>query len=143
MSSEAKLNCCSCGAIFSESHISGVTVYTCKNCDGVWVPYASMAHLVKMEPLGQSLSVIVELQPKAGAMPRNCPSCSVASLGQVLINDIELDLCDICKGIFFDKSEIEATFPKLSESRGSADKGWSIVIMLLGEIVAAAISTAG
>lgn len=133
------MNCSSCNTALTESHVSGVTVYSCLSCRGVWVPYRSLAHLAKMEPVGQSLNNILGLGMSAPKAARECPSCHAEPLRRVDIKEVAVDLCTACRGIFFDEEEIEKTFPQLCGWKGSGEGNGVLAVSFIGELLSGAI----
>ncbi|WP_390619207.1 zf-TFIIB domain-containing protein [Maricurvus nonylphenolicus] len=75
---------------------------SCIYCNGVRIDTpANISSLVKVDP--------AELSKRY-----NCPTCIDANFQHVAIDEHSVEFCNTCKGVFLDKSEIEALFPNLS-----------------------------
>lgn len=86
----------------AEGHIG----FRCAQCDGLWLPgkyLASLQHIYTFNADDFRTHLAGTRTPAPQAAP--CPSC-----GQYLavsrLKDIELDWCERCGGVWFDKSEL-------------------------------------
>ena len=59
---------------------------------------------------------ILELEHKEELKTKyKCPSCEKQNLTHTKIANIELEYCQNCNGIFFDKGELEAAYPNYKD----------------------------
>ena len=105
-----------------------VSVNTCLGCAGTWVPGSSMHVLFRnyddIDDVEQAFEEI--LDPEFDPGTRHCPQCSKRVLKSVEIDDTEVNFCTRCKGLFFDRGELEAVFPharKLIPATARAEDG--------------------
>lgn len=81
------------------------SVLTCTGCQGVWLPAAQYGTALKdaggPSALTQSLS--------SGSQPTGftCPECRTGPLLASHHKSIEIDWCDKCMGVYFDKGELD------------------------------------
>ena len=90
-----------------------ITVNTCSGCSGTWVPGISMHHLFRdYDDISDVEEAFAEiLDPEFDPGTRHCPQCANRRLKSVEIDNTELNFCTRCKGLFFDRGELEAVFP--------------------------------
>ena len=91
------MNCPKCQERLHSEYYSKNQYLICFYCEGAWV---------KKSELGGEL--VIE-QPQATKLP--CPSCDNTTLQHVKAAGLELEYCQICEGVFFDKGELEALYP--------------------------------
>lgn len=90
-----------------------ITVNSCSGCAGTWVPGSSMHLLLnKYDDISDIEEAFEEiLDPEFDPGTRPCPQCRHRVLKAVEIDDTEVNFCTRCKGLFFDRGELEAVFP--------------------------------
>ena len=89
--------------------LNGADVLQCAHCHGVWIPKASLL-LFNKEKQSPFLEDYLEQEGlpehfKQGALL--CPSDGSKMLFTTL-NDIEVDICPTCHGVWLDKGEMES-----------------------------------
>ena len=93
--------------------IGEITVDECRFCDGLWLDRDEPEELAKMDILGQHL-----LQPMSfddskkdttEKGERMCPRCD-RTLKVYQHNNVELDICGECRGMFLDRWELQDLF---------------------------------
>jgi len=91
----------------------GVPTNTCPKCSGIWASGESLHQIIKREPNAQAVERALEsmINLEFDASLRNCPSCGNKRLKTVIIEHTELDFCVNCKGIYFDKGELDRVYP--------------------------------
>ena len=91
----------------------GVPTSTCPKCSGIWASGDSLHQIIKREPNSQAVERALESMINLEFDPslRNCPSCGNKRLKTVVIEHTELDFCVNCKGIYFDKGELDRVYP--------------------------------
>jgi len=109
--------CPRCNNPLETTSTGGIPTRGCPHCSGTWISGASLnAFFAKYEgadDIVDAFDGILDLEFHASR--RKCPSCSGKHLKSVVIDDTELDYCVSCKGLFFDKGELETLFPDLDE----------------------------
>jgi len=105
----------------------GAHSYTCSRCSGIWIGGESLHELFASEQGGpevrERFEALFELDFTAS--PRSCPICATQKLKAVNVDGTELDFCVLCKGVYFDKGELEEVY-----STGLSVSGKSIGEML-------------
>jgi Zn-finger nucleic acid-binding protein len=95
------------------------TFNECRHCYGTWLSGKSLnailTHYDSDSSIEEIFDEIMELEFRDSE--RHCPACKNMPLMEVDIDDVELDYCTACKGLFFDRGELEAVFPA---ARGAA-----------------------
>lgn len=93
-------------------------IIKCGYCFGKWVGGDSLHAFLHdhgdTSDIEAVFEEIMELDFRPGT--RGCPQCPKVRLKQVNFDDIELDYCTSCKGMFFDPGELETVFPATRES---------------------------
>ena len=84
----------------------------CPDCSGTWISGDSLHELFIHE---NNLPIFLErfeslFDLDFDESPGTCPSCVSRKLKAVIIEDAEIDFCPSCKGLFFDKGELEEVF---------------------------------
>lgn len=99
------------------SNSRGINTYTCLYCNGTWIDCFSLEAMLKNEQNPQLKADIEKSIQFLGGQDssRYCPSCTDQNLIQYIVRDVEVDLCPVCKGIFFDEGELKQLLP-LSEN---------------------------
>ncbi|MDO3387550.1 zf-TFIIB domain-containing protein [Gilvimarinus sp. SDUM040013] len=134
--------CPNCTERLTPTDASGIQTYTCKYCNGIWVPERSLAALLKKE--GESITshdlALKAKEEKDGS--RSCATCPSIKLKVIETHKIEIDVCTRCFGLFFDQNEINNILPdsyKPQSSSGSvgqymATEGvfWVIIAFFTG-----------
>ncbi|QMU62447.1 MAG: hypothetical protein GKR92_12355 [Gammaproteobacteria bacterium] len=113
------MNCPDCYSILSTKAVKypvdAIVVHKCNVCDGIWIAGTSLKRLLTSEPSAPSYEKIVEIinQKNHLSGTKNCPSCENKKLHVLKIRGVELDYCESCNGMYFDKGELEGVIPKL------------------------------
>lgn len=105
-----------------------IPISTCSGCAGTWVPGSSMHVLFRnydeIDDVEQAFEEI--LDPEFDPGTRQCPQCRNRVLKSVEIDDTQVNFCTRCKGLFFDRGELEVLFPharKPTPATAQADSG--------------------
>lgn len=116
-----KLECPNCHVSLVQSHELGGIFYTCPSCGG------RSAGLMLLRKLGLPFELYEELNivSHKGAEPfaRKCPHCSrKMRKSSVVLNGmtVELDVCEVCKQVWFDPSEFQMLQLKAPEKETEA-----------------------
>lgn len=114
-------------------------VAACDGCSGLWLDAASLSAALQ-NPL-----VLWNALAQCGAesdLP--CPACTDRTLHQAMVGNSELEWCPACRGVFFDRGEIE----KVRAAQGAPNEPSTLARVgdgagfVAGEIVVDAISWA-
>ena len=107
--------CPRCNNQLETASTAGIPTRVCPHCSGTWISGASLtaffARYEGADDIVEAFDGILDLEFRASR--RKCPSCSGKHLKAVVIDDTELDYCVSCKGLFFDKGELETLFPDI------------------------------
>ncbi len=80
--------------------------YTCEQCAGMWLPPKYLDSLKHVHAFDAEQFKRVLTRSKIGSKPiRSCPSCN-ALLVKSQTGNIELDWCEKCQGVWFDRKEL-------------------------------------
>jgi Zn-finger nucleic acid-binding protein len=113
--------------------IDGVDLFQCAHCHGVWIPKEDLLTLAASRNISP-----LTTQIEAEALPSHfrqgallCPSDGARMLFTT-INDIEIDLCPTCHGVWLDKGEMES-LPAVhtSQAQSSHSLGYNALDVLL------------
>ena len=112
--------------------------YLCSSCEGIWLPLNDLKTLedsynFKLDDFISSLeSSIVK------STAYSCPDCS-HNLDESIKNDITLEYCRECSGIWFDKDELSQLITKQkstpSTSSAIADGAIGILFLVIGSFL--------
>lgn len=100
------MNCPHCDCSLTISETEGHVGFVCKSCKGLWLPRKYVdslkySYTFSVESFFASLS-----NGKAvTSSGRQCPMCK-APLTRSAVKETELDWCQKCQGVWFDKSEL-------------------------------------
>jgi Zn-finger nucleic acid-binding protein len=100
--------CPRCRLSISIKEAEGHIGYTCAKCLGLWLPYKyleSIRHNYEFD--AQKLLADLSNNRIATAKDAKCPSCP-QQLARSRIGEIELDWCEKCIGVWFDRQELTA-----------------------------------
>ncbi len=99
---------------------NGESAQVCPRCVGVLAPWSQVQALFQARQLGladlQALIATSEKSLKTRA-PTACPACSDSPLKPFRAKGIELDLCEKCGSVWFDREELS----RLSKQQYGAD----------------------
>lgn len=99
------MNCPKCHGALHEMEIEGVKVDFCSPCKGIWFDKDEMAFMAELpEDLPE-----VDVQQAAVATDFDCPRCNNVKLQTmkfVKAEDLLIDRCPACQGIWLDKGEL-------------------------------------
>ncbi len=113
------MNCPNCIEKLTPTDASGVQTYTCKSCNGIWIPERSLATLLKIEKIDLTIRDLVLKEDGTEESTRNCASCKTKKLNLVVSHGVKLDVCVKCYGLFFDQNEINKVLPKTHQPQSN------------------------
>lgn len=108
------MHCPKCNGELNESQQGLYTCRLCNNCEGIWVSGKEINKILRNETTVESfegISVFLagEKEPLKNG---SCPKCIGENLSVRSVMGVELDICDKCNGIYFDKNELNNIFTK-------------------------------
>ena len=116
------MKCPRCAETMQTVERDDVRSRVCPSCNGAWISDTSLHKLFAREEeaphIEETLDTFMSHDFRDGKLP--CPTCPGRRLQTLEVEDVELDYCIGCKGLFFDPGELERVFP--NTYRGSADK---------------------
>lgn len=98
------MDCPKCKHSMREFEHNGITLDYCKQCGGVWFDEGEVAdYFLLAKDIPSEAKIEYDYNDKG---PR-CPHDGIPLTKMNYIDDLELDFCIGCKGIFFDKGEVK------------------------------------
>jgi len=144
------MNCPSCATELIIEKRNNTDVSFCPGCSGMLL---TEANVLKIAPALKKYAADPEGAKRKGYLqesPRTCPACNINYM-LLRHENIELDFCTSCRGLWFDNNELESILSYMkkkdpedqthagvtSGSAGSSmgDIGVEIVLGFLGEAV--------
>ena len=123
------------------SEHDGIRSSVCPRCAGTWIGGRSLANLFERDRDAPHIEEAMEaiLGVDYQSSQRQCPACRDRRLKALLIDDVELDYCVACKGLYFDQGELEQVFPGVvgksviaADTPGSASQFWAVILKFTG-----------
>ena len=126
------MKCLRCIETMEPADLAGHAAWSCIYCQGHWVEFEILQKVVDQFVPGQNIPSIGESTEPGSPAPgtRICPSCSGLKLYSVKANDLEIDICKSCRGLFFDDGELERITGELPEKSGMPLIGWVLVAVV-------------
>lgn len=131
---EALITCPKCNNVLDRVMNSGVELDLCPSCGGIWLNRGELEKL-KLDSNWFELAALKRLAqgqrrvpPTSATVRLPCPACS-GKLAALPFEDIALDVCEQCKGLWLDKGELDAALRAL-DSKAEPD----FVNVLMGTI---------
>lgn len=103
--------CPNCTERLSPTDASGIQTYSCRYCNGIWVPENSIAALLKVEHKAVTSKELVDTADFSKESKKQCAACSNQNLQVIQLSGVAIDACPKCYGIFFDPKAISSVFP--------------------------------
>jgi Zn-finger nucleic acid-binding protein len=106
------MDCPRCSSPIGEIENEGVTMDFCSDCKGLWFDAGEVASYFE---LSRDLPMLAAADRQEQDSEMTCPRCS-SGMKQMLYappNDLTIDQCTSCGGMWFDKGEVH-TLHKLS-----------------------------
>ena len=103
------MRCPKCQSEMSYENRHGVTLASCSDCAGAFLPSAAFVATATEEPraaLARALRDVEATRPT----DIHCPTGDLGMLEAFDLHGIEIDRCPTCVGLFFDRGELQALF---------------------------------
>ena len=99
-----------------------IEVDFCRDCGGLWLDQGELERIARLaqkspEALSELRRKLIPLPtatPEPSDISASCPVCSRASMREVVLGDLHIDYCTICKGVYLDKGELDAALERVS-----------------------------
>lgn len=107
-----RLLCPACQEVMRPIEIGGIDIDECRFCDGLWLDRGEPEELAKMDIIGKYLLQPMNFDDSRKKLPegqRLCPRC-VIELKVYSHHDVDVDICNGCRGMFLDRWELQALF---------------------------------
>lgn len=133
------MKCPKCSVALETVVTDTLSAERCTNCEGIWIGPFSMEQLAARGGCQSLIQQLDALSPNPDdASPYYCPTCADGRLLAHQHNHVEIDWCPNCRGIYFDKGELNK-FAVPSQARASIAKNdegeSSSALLVLGEIL--------
>jgi len=130
------MKCPKCNDQLSIKETEGHVGYACESCFGIWLPWKylsglSSSHEFDAKELIEKLNKSIKNNTEY-----NCPTCKTY-IETAEINNIEIEWCNTCNGIWFDKNELSALITKHGETSATGKIASNVTdaLMLIGSII--------
>lgn len=97
----SSIACPACSATMLKTSANGVEVDTCPSCESLWLDRSEFDQLVAQRFAGMDLEDILGMSARDAVDARYCPR-DASEMQSVFFQEIELDRCPECEGIFLD-----------------------------------------
>ena len=115
-----------------------LVAHSCLYCDGVWISAETLDAIgINLEQASQKKEGRIR---QILSTKRKCPSCPDATLAGLTFNQVEVDRCPACGGVFFDRGELESAGLSLDKNANLDGVGkylvtegafWALLLFLL------------
>ena len=122
-----EINCPKCSDLLDSA---GKPVPTCNGCEGVWLARKQYDSLLAQT--GSRIDLAGLLGRNPGTAGLSCPECPDSPLSVSTHAGIEVDWCENCTGVFFDKGELSRIREYISPLRSSGDTSVTMTATDLG-----------
>ncbi len=117
--SENKYECHKCWVKMDKKEIDffgpNIIIDVCPKCHGVWLDKYELQKLLKDKKLADYLTKHIGTKSRS---PMVCPRCG-NTMDTEKVEDIEVDVCLLCGGVWLDEGELE-------DLKGKAEKGYKL-----------------
>ena len=108
------MQCVRCYSQMDKSTRDGVVIDICNECNGIWLDNDEIETLANGDEerstatlLAEAKKELIEEKSQTATRIWLCPKCQKAPLTEQNFNDVNLDICPSCGGVFFDEGELE------------------------------------
>lgn len=116
-----QLCCLKCTGILSKTRLGDIEVDYCKECGGLWLDRGELERIVRttrktpkvVNVLRRKLMPLPTASPIPSDLDATCPVCAETTMREVLLEDVHVDYCTRCSGVFLDKGELDTALAKV------------------------------
>ncbi len=105
-----------------------VVGHVCKGCSGIFLTAIGVDRFKVIHQT--DVLQLIDRQQLSPSSKINCPNCST-KMSLVLIDDIEIDVCTHCTGIWFDKAEVAKIIEMYGDKPRYEGNGWYVFLEVL------------
>jgi len=126
------MKCPRCIEKMEPVEIAGNDAWSCIYCLGHWVEYETLETIINKLNSEQETRIPPKLSNIDSLVPgkRKCPSCTDSVLHLLKSEEIELDVCKSCNGLFFDDGELEQVAGEIPDKEGMPALGWVAIAIV-------------
>jgi len=131
------MNCPKCEGTLHINEGEGHIGFVCNSCEGIWLSkkyITSLKHNYNFKPEEFAL----KLSKESKETLHICPSCNI-NLNKSTVNNIELEWCNSCGGVWFDKNELNSLTTLYAKETTTGEKildGISDISLILSALSA-------
>ena len=117
--------CPKCNIYMESKHYNGFDVNWCYKCEGVWVSKKVLIEILStMHVNPNDVDFYERLKNvKFHSSSRACPDCKLQILSTYIVNNVEVEICPDCNGMYLDKGELKKVAPFAKKPRkGMSDE---------------------
>jgi len=99
---------------------SGVAFHYCGQCHGLFLNREELMACLRGGSVaaGQSGPPAQSYDVTQMIVKRHCPSCESASMVDKILDDVAIDICPDCKGVWFDAGELDKLLARRRKQQG-------------------------
>jgi Zn-finger nucleic acid-binding protein len=133
------MNCLKCNAHMTHMPIRRKYHYDmCNDCGGRWVDGAVLhQHCSGLFCDGKNNTYKHFMQLRINVTDLDCPTCEQHKLSLVVVNNIEVEFCTDCHGVYFDFNEMKAAMPARNKLKPKIKINKSVVAVGFFEVILA------
>lgn len=108
------MKCSNCNASLVVKLFGPYKIHACNDCKGVWIDGSELFNILSNEDNVEHLKNLPAYEKGGGKALENrgCPVCKDIELSAKLVKGIEIDICRKCRGVYFDRDELQQLVPK-------------------------------
>ena len=128
------MQCMKCEEVMQKTIYEGVLVDYCSGCHSFWLDGGEFERILKGQKWDVERAFADSEREKAIEAKKkqdfaNCPRCGEGEMHPYKRNNVRVEQCDKCDGLFFDDGELEAIY--LVEKMTAFKRIWEHVKSLL------------
>lgn len=137
-----------CPIDHSELHAhaqSGIAFHFCGACQGMFFTKDNLLNCLRAGKVttecGTAPRVTADVTAKV--IRRECPSCHAATMVDKLLDEIAIDICPDCKGVWLDAGELERIVERHHRRHGDADRGHADYVSDAADVASDVVRSTG
>lgn len=119
------ITCPKCNTVLDRKVIRRVEVDQCSGCGGLWLDRGELVKLKLMagrrtiKRLAEPRELARKVPPTSDRVRLPCPVCN-GVLAPLRVNEVAVDICSSCRGLFLDKGELDPVIDAMGEGLDAA-----------------------